>query len=319
MTHDEARLALSRRLDEGLDAAEAKRLESHLAGCADCRGHAQRLLTHSQALAEAAPSLPAGFHGALLARLDANARGARSLRRAAWALALLAALAALIAIHQASRRTRPATAPAVEPIGELEQPAAEPGPVRGPDRRVGPGPDGRPAPDLRLTEAESVIRRLPPPIGPGKHDFRFRGIPETDPGAKPADLAGEFRGAGLGAFAADEEILGVYTRRWNRLERLRALKAAGAVGEGRDGRLARPPRAALLNAEDAELVALENADRAALAALFARMLPEVTGGKPKDPKENARILLADVLRKFVETGEPVQRDDGSWERPTRRP
>ena len=43
MTHDEARLACSRKLDDDLDAGLTKQLETHLTSCADCREFSAKL------------------------------------------------------------------------------------------------------------------------------------------------------------------------------------------------------------------------------------------------------------------------------------
>jgi len=85
-------------LEAALPAAELRRLEAHLAGCAGCRAERRRLLRLREALAGARVPVRAGFRAGVMTALPAAAwerRGAATPRRAyAWAALLLVALGA---------------------------------------------------------------------------------------------------------------------------------------------------------------------------------------------------------------------------------
>ena len=84
MSCAEARLLLSRQLDEAIEPTAARALASHLATCQACRALAQAFQAEQSALVELSPALAAthGFAEQVVAALDQVAR-----REAlAWAL-----------------------------------------------------------------------------------------------------------------------------------------------------------------------------------------------------------------------------------------
>jgi anti-sigma factor RsiW len=93
MTHVTDRL--SDYLDRQLDETERTSVESHLAGCAECRSQLSELKAVSESLqAEPQRDLPQGYFDRLRARQSAGNRSAAPAKKVATAL--VAALAAFI-------------------------------------------------------------------------------------------------------------------------------------------------------------------------------------------------------------------------------
>lgn len=110
MTCDHARMLMSERLDNRLDAATIAALDTHMAGCPACREHWQTLQRVASLFAGADLAAPApGFTSRVMAKLErAEQRRQSPFRRWAAVVAPLGAAALLALVFVAALASQPA-------------------------------------------------------------------------------------------------------------------------------------------------------------------------------------------------------------------
>lgn len=87
MTHEEARIAISRRLDDDLDSTSLKELEEHLSVCSECRIFAQRLSRSRAIIEDTTGGIAEDLHETIMEEISRTPQPvARRISTAMWSI-----------------------------------------------------------------------------------------------------------------------------------------------------------------------------------------------------------------------------------------